>query len=192
MAKDDQKTDSLLARLYPNDGGVTDVNMIHLRDFALSEAMAADSDMLLEADPTGITDMFAEYTREGLSLESACKLVCIPRRTVAAWLSRAADGLEPYVSFALALSEAEAQLERDLIQQWRYEKGQRSTQALAMLERRFPDKWKPFTPGGGGSGNGPNKGPGPSTVVNVQAISIPSNGREKANPAIDVDYEVSK
>lgn len=189
MAKDDQKTDSLLARLYPHDKGVTDVNLIHLRDFALTEAMTADSDLLLEADPTGITDIFAEYTREGLSLDSSCKLVCIPRKTVARWLSRAAEGIEPYVSFALALSEAEAQLERDLIQQWRFEKGQRSTQALAMLERRFPDKWKPFTAGGGGSGNGANKPPGPSTVVNVQAISIPSNGREKPQAVIDVEVD---
>lgn len=186
MAED--KTTSLLARLYPNDGGVHDVNLIHLRDFALTEAMAAGSDMLLEADPEGITNMFAEYTERGLSLDSIGKLMCIPRLTLSRWLTRASEGVEPYVSFALAISENEAKLEMNLIDQWQLEKGTRSSSALAMLERRFPDKWKPGTPASASTQS--NSRGAINTTVNVQAINIPSNGRENKPRAIDVDFEV--
>ncbi|KKM67802.1 hypothetical protein LCGC14_1467370, partial [marine sediment metagenome] len=97
--------------------------------------------------PTKLTNELAEkicgYIAQGNYASVACHAVGISPDTMMLWKRNAEQGVEPYLSFLLALKDAEAQAEVRLVglvgeiatseKQW--------AAAMTLLERRHPQRW---------------------------------------------------
>ncbi len=93
----------------------------------------------------GVVEVICDVVAEGMTVEDGAILAGITPRTVSTWMSRGRSSTRGrYRDFLLAVTRARANGERDLIHLVRTERHYRGP--LAILERRWPDKWGPKTP----------------------------------------------
>ena len=97
------------------------------------------------ARPTSLDDLTAkrviDAVAEGLPRDTAARLARIAPSTLALWLKKGRDGLEPYSEFSDRVKDAEAQAERTLIGVIRTHAVDTWQAAAWLLERRMPKKY---------------------------------------------------